>query len=150
MKVYLAGPCDTDHRTMMVSAARGLRNLKYEVYCPWELKIEDAWSYPQEEWARMVFDADVAAINEADAIIMISVGRNSTAGTNWEQGYAYALNKPIYVIQVTNENTSLMTFCGCTMFINGDTNLVEPLCKIHQILTNQIDTHAEKCKTILT
>lgn len=121
MKIYLAGPCDTDNRTIMVKAGNLLRKFYHEeVYCPWELKIENAWDYSQEEWARMVFDKDIEAINDCDIMIMISVGRKSTAGTNWEQGYAYALNKPIYVIQITDEPTSLMTFWGCTCFINTD------------------------------
>ena len=152
MKIYLAGPCDTDHRTVMVSIAQGLRNLKYDVYCPWELKIENAWDYPQEEWAQKVFDADIAAINDADSIVMISVGRNSTAGTNWEQGYAYALGKPVYVIQITEANTSLMTFCGCTRFINGNKGLHAALCTLQMYLTDQPLFKDDKkvCKTVLT
>lgn len=119
MKIYLAGPCDTEHRTIMVRAAKQLRNYDNDVYCPWELKIENAWDYTQEDWAKKVFDADIKAINECDIVIMISVGRESTAGTNWEQGYAYGINKTIYVIQITDKSTSLMTYCGCTTFINS-------------------------------
>ena len=118
MKIYLAGPCDSENRTMMINIARVLKELNYEVYCPWELKIENAWDYTQEEWAQKVFDADVKAIKNCDMVIMISYGRISTAGTNWEQGFAYALNKPIYVFQITDNSTSLMTFCGCSEFWN--------------------------------
>ena len=48
---YLAGPCDTENRTSMVQIAKFLREKGAELYCPWELKIEDAWDYSQEEWA---------------------------------------------------------------------------------------------------
>lgn len=155
MKIYLAGPCDTENRTIMVKAGNLLRKFYHEdVYCPWELKIENAWDYSQEEWARMVFDKDIEAINDCDIMIMISVGRKSTAGTNWEQGYAYALNKPIYVIQITNEPTSLMTFWGCTCFINTDAlNIATALDAIvadrHGLLNTKW-IYSRYCKSTLT
>ena len=43
MKIYLAGSCGTDRRTQMQKIATALRRLDYEVYCPFELKIENAW-----------------------------------------------------------------------------------------------------------
>lgn len=118
MKIYLAGPCSKDERTRMEAIAAALRKKGYDVYCPFELKIPNAWDYSQETWARKVFDADVAAIDDCDIMIMISKGRISSAGTNWEQGYAYAKSKPIFVFQYTNNTTSLMTYSGCTRFIN--------------------------------
>lgn len=116
MKIYLAGSCGTDRRTQMQKIATALRRLDYEVYCPFELKIENAWDMPQEEWAQKVFEADVAAIDACDLVVMISPGRVSTAGTNWEQGYAYAKGKKVFVFQYTREPASLMTYCGCDNF----------------------------------
>lgn len=155
-KVYLAGPCDSDNRTFMVEAAKCIRqrNNEYTVYCPWELKIENAWDYSQEEWAKMVFDKDVEAIKECDIFIMVSVGRKSTAGTNWEQGFAYGLNKPIYVIQITEEPTSLMTFCGCSGFLIVDKKIIRNAIdailnvKDHSLKGNWVDQ--VRCKTVLT
>ena len=115
MKIYLAGSCGIECRTEMQRIAKELRK-DYEVYCPFELKIENAWDISQEEWAQKVFDADVAAIDACDVVVLLSPGRVSTAGTNWEQGYAYAKGKPVYVIQYTNEPASLMTYCGCADF----------------------------------
>ena len=65
MRIYLAGPCDSENRSMMVQIAKEIRNYgsNIELYCPFELKIENAWDYPQEEWAQMVFDKDVEAID---------------------------------------------------------------------------------------
>lgn len=154
MKIYLAGPCDTENRTLMVNVAKNLKKLNdYDIYCPWELKIENAWDYSQEKWAQMVFDKDVRAIGECDAVIMISVGRESTAGTNWEQGYAYALGKPIYVIQTTKNSTSLMTYCGCTYFFNVTEyrSIQHIITDIDSILRGIItNVDKGKCKTILT
>lgn len=126
-KIYLAGSCSKEERGRMEEVAAALREKGYEVYCPFELKIPNAWDYSQETWARKVFDADVAAIDDCDFMVMISKGRMSSAGTNWEQGYAYAKNKPIFVFQYTNYETSLMTYCGCTRFINLPTEINEKL-----------------------
>lgn len=117
MKIYLAGPCDTENRTIMVKVARILREYgHYDVYCPWELKIENAWDISQEEWARQVFEEDIKVIQECDIFFMISQGRESTAGTNWENGYAYGLNKHIVTIQITEKPTSLMTYSSASEF----------------------------------
>ena len=119
MRLYIAGPCDTEHRTLMVRAAKALEERGYEVYKPWELKIPGAWDYSQEDWSKLVYQADVDAINNCDIMLVISVGRISSAGTSWEQGYAFGRDKEVWVIQVNEEQTSLMTFNGCTGFING-------------------------------
>ena len=158
--IYLAGPCDTEHRTLMNNIANYVKELytcqyEHKVYCPWELKIENAWDYTQEVWAKKVFDKDVEAINAADFVIMISVGRHSTAGTNWEQGYAYALRKPVYVIQITEETTSLMTYCGCKDFYNAGNNMKDIENALYQIFldttsTIQIDFQKHNCATTLT
>lgn len=117
-KIYLAGSCSSEQRTMMQKIAEELRRADYDVYCPFELKIPNAWSYSQEEWAMKVFEKDIEAIDACDIFLMISPGRIGTAGTNWEQGYAYAKGKRIEVIQYTKDQTSLMTYCAATHFVN--------------------------------
>lgn len=118
-KVYLAGPCDSENRTLMTKVAKVLRERgDMEVYCPFELKIENAWDMSQEEWAKRVFASDLMKLFSTDLFIMISTGRESTAGTNWEQGFAFAQNKLIYVFQITDKPTSLMTYCGSDRFFN--------------------------------
>jgi nucleoside 2-deoxyribosyltransferase len=149
MKIYLAGPCDSENRSLMVAAAKILRKYGLEVYCPFELKIENAWDYPQEEWAQKVFEKDVEAINKCDCMLYISRGRMSSAGSNWEQGYAYALKKRIVVLQIEDVPTSLMTFCGCDLFFNiDDINELPLVIKI--IEDNDYDNYIKSCSTILT
>ena len=121
MNIYLAGPCDTDNRSLMMQIAQLIENDgRFSLYCPWKYKVQDAWSYSQEDWAMFVFERDVRMIDECDLFLMVSKGRHSTAGTNWEQGYAYAKGKKVYVIQVTNDQTSLMTFHGSHLFLNAN------------------------------
>jgi nucleoside 2-deoxyribosyltransferase len=150
-KIYLAGSCGSESRTMMQRIAQRLREADYEVYCPFELKIENAWDMPQEEWARRVFEKDIKAIDACDIFLMISPGRIGTAGTNWEQGYAYARGKSIEVIQYTKEQTSLMTYCGADHFYNIDMkNLPQmALAVVDGVLLFQ--NHCSNvCETILT
>ena len=157
MKIYLAGPCDTENRYNMVQISKVFREYgSYEVYCPWELKIKNAWNMPQEEWARKVFEADIKAIQECDVFVMISSGRESTAGTNWENGYAYALNKHIIVIQITDKPTSLMTYASSSIFLNSSyadalktIKQVIDSWKHHDIFINDYNEY-HRCKTVLT
>ena len=155
MRIYLAGPCDSENRSMMVQIAKEIRNYdsNIELYCPFELKIENAWDYSQEEWAQMVFNKDIEAINNCDVMIMISLGRISSAGTNFENGYMFALNKPIYVIQITDSPTSLMTYCGCKCFLNSSKDeIAHDLYWILEKLyyDNDIDYYKDECRTVLT
>ncbi len=153
--IYLAGSCSSEHRTFMRRIAEKLRELGETVYCPFELKIENAWDYSQEEWARMVFESDIKALDESETVIVISPGRISSAGTNWEQGYSYAKGKRVYVFQITEASTSLMTYCGCTVFRNTTENeLVDNIGEFLKSGADEIHTSEpavpNKCRTTLT
>ena len=154
MRIYLAGPCDSENRSMMVRVAKEIRNYNSDIqlYCPFELKIENAWDYSQEEWAQMVFDRDIEAINNCDVMIMISLGRISSAGTNWEQGYAFEQNKKIIVLQITDSPTSLMTYCGCNYFLNSskDKIIQDLYWVIEKLYNNEIRYYTDECRTVLT
>ncbi len=151
MQIYLAGSCASEQRTVMVSIAAALRKANYKVYCPFELKIPNAWDMSQERWGQKVFEADIAAINEADIFLMITPGRQSSAGTNWEQGYAYAIGKTIFVFQITEETTSLMTYAGCNYFFNvTNKDLPEYIVQTLKDYTGQDLRTKNPCKTVLT
>lgn len=144
--IYLAGSCSSEQRTIMQSAANSLTKLGQKVYCPFNLKIENAWDYSQEAWANLVFEKDLEMLDKADIVVVISPGRSSSAGFNWEQGYAYAKGKIVIVIQYTDENTSLMTYSGSTLFVNSTLEHLE------KDLINAIKGEyiKGKCYTILT
>ena len=150
MKIYLAGPCDSEHRTMMTKIAKVFRDNKQEVYCPWELKIENAWDMPQEDWAQKVFEADIKALNNSDIVIMISYGRISSTGTAWEQGYCYAKNIPVHVVQVNTEPTSLMVYCGCDSFIDLNAPDETTFNTLLWLLEQNSFKYHGKCSTVLT
>ncbi len=144
--IYLAGSCSKDQRAVMEKIAKILRDNGYKIYCPFELKIENAWDYSQEDWAQKVFEADLDALNRAEMFLMITPGRNGTAGTNWEQGYMYAMKKPIVVVQITEDETSLMTFCSAGSFYNTSIDGLE------DTILNAMENSTPRniCKTVLT
>ncbi len=149
MKIYLAGSCSSEDRTMMRQIANKLRDeTSGNVYCPFDLQIPDAWNMSQEDWAQKVFEADIKAIDEADLVILISPGRESTAGTNWEQGYAYATGKTVYVFQITDKPTSLMTYCGCNLFFSVGQDRDLKACIEHALYGRSLVK--EPCYTVLT
>lgn len=117
MKIYLASPLFTDYERQKVKewAAR-LRGCGREVYVPMEHSIENAWELPNYEWAKKVFDEDIKAIQEADEVYCIYYGLYSDSGTAWECGFAYALGKPVHLIDESNDEVSLM-------MVNGAENL---------------------------
>lgn len=154
MKIYLAGSCSSDSRSLMMNMKKIIISVfgtEPEIYCPFELKIPDAWSLSQEAWSRAVFDADIEALRNSDLMIMISYGRTSSAGVNWEQGFAFANNIPIFVLQVTDAPTSLMTYCGCKNFYNTGSNLEDITRAIKFIYKNwNKDLVKGICETVLT
>lgn len=119
-KVYLAAPLSTEKRDDMSAALNILRsNPEFEVYAPVEHQIPNAWDYPNNEWGLMVFTEDIVAIQQSDILVMLSYGRNSTAGANWESGYAFGLGKTVVVVEMTDEIMSLMVANGRYATVQG-------------------------------
>ena len=117
--IYLAGSFDTDEAREMISRlAYTLRHkkddmgrLEYSVYVPMEFKVENAWDIPEQEWAKKVYDADIAAISSCDEVWALYRGWKTNTGTAFEIGYARGLGKPItLVILEHTEKVSLMIF----------------------------------------
>ena len=96
-KVYLAtpvgDPTEIDIRRKAEQAKKILESKGFEVYAPWQMHIPRAWDYPNQEWGLMVFTADLQHLQECDIVVVLSYGRIGTAGTAWEQGFAYAKGK---------------------------------------------------------
>lgn len=119
MKIYLATPLSNDKRNDMYKALRILRDKGFDVYAPVEHKIPNAWDYPNTEWGLMVFQSDIDAIINSDIVVMLSYGRMSTAGANWEAGYSFGIGKTIIVVEMTNEVMSLMVANGRYATVKG-------------------------------
>lgn len=131
MKFYLASPFgkpNSEKRSISERVKKILSD-NGDVYAPWEYKIPNAWDYPNEEWGLMVFTNDIYHIDHSDWVIVLSYGReDTTVGTAWEAGYAFASGKKVLVVEVDgelNENAeeektqSLMLSNGCYARIRG-------------------------------
>ena len=136
MKIYLAGPVITNdinikkQMDLLENAINSMNKLyNIEVYRPGSHKVPNAWGIDMQTWAQCVFTMDVIAIDECDWMVVADYGRQATAGTAWECGYAFAKNVKILVVQMPGvEESSLMTqgcaanICKYENFIDNDTN----------------------------
>ena len=118
-KIYLAASLSQDKRKDMTEAIWMLREKGFDVYAPVEHTIPNAWDYPNSEWGLMVFTEDIQAIQNCDFVVLLSYGRNSTAGANWEAGYAFGLGKSVIVVEMTGEVMSLMVANGRYATVKG-------------------------------
>lgn len=143
MKFYLAGPVVADAviRAQMNDIEKVLKNMQLpvlfpgecdrredfpEVYRPGKHKVPNAWGIDMATWGQCVFTMDVIAIDECDWMVVADYGRQATAGTSWECGYAFAKGVKILVVQMPGvEESSLMTqgcaanICKYEEFISG-------------------------------
>lgn len=110
MKIYLASPFFTSYeRRRVEKVATYYRNQGHDVYVPMEHTIPNAWEMSNAEWGNKVFKADIKAIQDSDVVaVVLNHGMTDDAGTCWELGYAYGLNKYIIAI-IDNRVQSLMT-----------------------------------------
>lgn len=126
-RFYIASPFfKEENRKNVIFATELLRKMGHKVYLPLEHKILNAWDYPNYEWGRMVFENDINAINNSDIVVVLSYGRESTAGTNWEAGYAYGIDKPVIVVEMPGVKLmSLMLANGRVATLKGIKELKE-------------------------
>ena len=97
-----------------------MREKGIETYLPLEHKIENAWDFPNFEWGKKVFDADIRAINQSDTVVVLSYGRIASAGTSWEAGYAYGIGKRVILVEMPGVRLmSLMVANGRYATIKG-------------------------------
>ena len=69
---------------------------------------------------KLVFRNDVNAIQSADFVLVLSWGRlDTSAGTTWEQGYAYGIGKKVILVEMNNDIQSLMVANGRFATIRG-------------------------------
>ena len=141
MKFYLAGPVVTDNseiKEQMNNLERALHDMSplwlpcsdeseyVDVYRPGQHKVPNAWGIDIATWGQCVFTMDVVALDQCEWMVLADYGRQATAGTSWEAGYAFAKGVKILVVQMPGvEESSLMTqgcaanICKYEDFIEG-------------------------------
>ena len=120
IKVYVATSLAKEFLKENKEIVNYLRSLgQFDVYYPLEGKVPSKNSMSNVEWGKYVFEMDKNAIDEADFVIMLSRGRWSTAGTNWEVGYCYGMGKKVIVVEMNDTPQSLMISNGSHAVIKG-------------------------------
>ena len=129
MIIYLASTIGTpgsEYRKNAQGVKEILESLGHEVIAPWKTKIPGAWDISNQEWGLKVFQEDINGMNRSDCVVVLSYGRESTAGANWECGYAYGIGKKVIVVEmIPNKIMSLMVSNGCWAVLNGISELKE-------------------------
>jgi nucleoside 2-deoxyribosyltransferase len=108
-KLYLAASLDNDKRENIKRAKEILANKGFDVYVPMEHTLEHSWDWPNFEWGLQVFRNDVEAIKASRIVVVLNYGRTeTTSGTTLEQGLAYAFDKLVILVEMTDNVQSLM------------------------------------------
>lgn len=119
-KIYVATSLAKEFWEENKKVVNYLRSLgQFDVYYPLEGKVPDKKSMTNVEWGQYVFEMDKRAIDSADFVVMLSRGRWSTAGTNWEVGYCYGVGKKVVVVEMNDTPQSLMISNGSHAVIKG-------------------------------
>ena len=126
-RIYLASPFFGEkERRNALKVSEILRLNGHEVYVPLEHKIVNAWDLPNYEWGKAVFETDLDALENCDIVVCLSYGRISSAGTNWEAGYAFGMDIPVIVVEMEDVNLmSLMLMNGSHAVLKGIDSLAE-------------------------
>lgn len=118
--VYLAGPFFNKRERELINQARDiLRERGFEVFVPQEHFVPDGETMSNDVWGEAVFEMDKNAIWNSKYLVAIYHGMYSDSGTAWEIGYAYALNKKILIVCITNDQSSLMITNGSASVVDG-------------------------------
>lgn len=117
-RIYIASPFFNDKEREAVSIAeRILRERGFQVFSPREHNIIDEESGTRA-WSKKTFQIDCGGIDWADCVVVLYWGNYSDTGTAWECGYAFAIKKPVVVVQL-GESSNLMVHEGSHTNISG-------------------------------
>ena len=91
-----------------------IKRKEIDLYLPSQIKIPNAWGMTMQEWGHSVFTVDVLELDKADWVVVCDFGRNNTAGTSWECGYAFGKGKKILIIRMpgTKEQSLMVSCCA--------------------------------------
>jgi nucleoside 2-deoxyribosyltransferase len=107
-KIYLASPFFNEKENEYVEKAeKVLRSLGHTVFSPRENQLDEV-EFGSREWRTDVFRNDIKHIHWCDYVVAINKHFYDDTGTAMEIGYAYAINKPIIVMNPEGNDLNLM------------------------------------------
>lgn len=114
MRIYIAAPLFNDmERERNKRLCSALESQGHNVYLPQRDGNEFIKSAGTAEDREGIFNSDIRALNECDAVVFCIDGRTPDEGACFELGYAYA------------KGTPAICFCtDCRSFIEGYQNIM--------------------------
>lgn len=100
---YVAAPFFNDEEIEKLNLLRAFLLKQFpetDFFFPRDHKIPNGEIMTNSEWAEKVYDMDVEALRNSDAVIAIYFGQYSDSGVSWELGYASARDMPITLLVV--------------------------------------------------
>ena len=106
-------------------------SVRLSVYDPKEYGngATNKWGHNLDEWCRVIFELDAAAIKRCDWIVVCDFGRYGTSGTAWECGYAFGLRKKVFVVEMDEDPSTSYSvmirgcsanYCKYSELVNSD------------------------------
>ena len=142
MKVYIAAPIvwiseKTSEQINNVKAVLSELEAigKIILHDPSKQKVPNARGMSIQEWGRCIFTLDVLAIDSCDWVVVCDFGRNWTAGTARECGYAFGKGKNVLIIEMYDNGCDysvMMRWC-CSNY-----------CKYTEFISTPVDDKIEK------
>lgn len=119
IKIYIAAPIvgiPQDWKEKINCVMDKLKEAAFlKIYNPAEHGVPNAWGMTMEEWSKCIFALDCVAIDDCDWVVVCDFGREMTAGTAWEAGYAFGKDKKIFIIRMAeNEDNYSVMLNGCS------------------------------------
>jgi nucleoside 2-deoxyribosyltransferase len=117
-KIYLASGFFNEFQLEHVAKAETfLREKGFEVFSPREHQHDEV-EFGTKEWRALTFDNDVEHIVWSDFVFAI-LDNDMDEGVLWELGYAYAIGKPIVILNLSDKVMNLMISDSLTAYLEG-------------------------------
>jgi nucleoside 2-deoxyribosyltransferase len=115
-KVYLASGFFDDFQNKHVTSAEDfLRGKGFEVFSPREHQ-NDHLEFGSKEWREATFDNDIDHIVSCDFVFAI-LDDKMDEGVLFEIGYAYAIGRPVVLLDLSNRVINLMVSDSITAYL---------------------------------
>ena len=136
---YLASPFFNEEQIeRMKKVLNILRGNGYEVYAPFENGVV----VPNDtaEFAKMIFDSNVKAIDESEMVLAITDGKDM--GTIWEAGYAYGKGIPVvYYAETLGDNPFNIMLSGSGIGVYKDSETLEASAYLNNFTHKEVTKH---------
>ena len=110
-KVYIASPFFNEKEVSYVEQVEKILESKgLNIFSPMRNQMDTDYGMQEgsREWSICTFMNDVKYLKWCDIVVGIYHGNYSDSGTAWELGYAYAMDKPVVLIQVGGDSNLMV------------------------------------------